>query len=67
MAGERDTARLEAYDRFARGVRDDLARTCAQMDELRAQDKVWTATYRQLFANRVTLKEIDARLAEHGL
>ena len=55
MAGERDTARLEAYDRFARGVRGDLARTCAQMDELRAQDKVKTATYRQLFANRVTL------------
>ena len=67
MAGERDAARLEAYDSFARGVRDDLARTCAQMDELRAQDKVKTATYRQLFANRVTLKEIDARLVEHGL
>ena len=32
-----------------------------------ATGKVKTATYRQLFAARVTLKEIDARLRERGL
>lgn len=62
-----DKIRLEAYDAFAREAREELARTTARMDELRAADKVKTATYRQLFANRITLKEIDARLAEKGL
>ena len=37
------------------------------MDDLRAQNKVKTATYRQLFATRLTLKEIDRRLVERGL
>ena len=37
------------------------------MEDLQAQNKVKTATYRQLFAARVTLKEIDRRLASHGL
>ena len=31
------------------------------------QERLTAATYRQLFAARVTLKEIDRRLASHGL
>ena len=60
-------ARLEAYDAFAADVRGELEATKARMDELSAAGKVKTATYRQLFAARVTLKEIDARLRERGL
>lgn len=62
-----DDARLAAYDEFAAGVRAELAATIARMDELAAAGKVKTATYRQLFAARITLKEIDARLRERGL
>lgn len=62
-----DGARLAAYDAFAEEVRADLASTTARMEELRVQDKVKTATYRQLFASRLTLKEIVARLDEKGL
>lgn len=62
-----DEKRLEEYEGFARDVRAELAETNARMDALRAEGKTKTATYRQLFANRVTLKEIDARLAERGL
>ena len=62
-----DEARLAAYDEFAAGVRDELAATKARMDELAASGKVKTATYRQLFAAHITLKEIDARLRERGL
>ena len=62
-----DAARLAAYDEFAAGVRDELESTKARMDELAAAGKVKTATYRQLFAARITLKEIDSRLRELGL
>ena len=62
-----DAARLASYDAFVADVRAELASTKARMNELAAAGKVKTATYRQLFAARVTLKEIDARLAERGL
>lgn len=59
--------KLAAYEAFAQEVRAELAGVTQRMEELRAAGKVKTATYRQLFANRITLKEIDARLAEKGL
>ena len=62
-----DGQRLAAYDPFAAGVRLELERTSGRMDELRAAGQVKTATYRQLFANRATLRDIDRRLAERGL
>lgn len=62
-----DEQRLAAYDAFAQGVREELAQVGERMADLRAQDKVKTATYRQLFAARITLKDIDRRLQERGL
>ena len=62
-----DQERLAAYEAFAAEVREELSSTVARMEDLQAQNKVKTATYRQLFAVRVTLKEIDRRLASHGL
>ena len=59
--------RLAAYDAFAAEVRDELARTVARMEELQTQNRVKTATYRQLFAARITLKDIDRRLSARGL
>ena len=61
------TERLAAFEQFASDVRAELASTTARMDELRARGKVKSATYRQLFAIRATLKDIDRRLAERGL
>ena len=62
-----DAERLAAFDAFAADVRAELDATRARMDELAAQGRVKTATYRQLFAARVTLREIDARLTVRGL
>ena len=62
-----DQERLAAYEAFAAEVREELSSTVARMEGLQAQNKVKTATYRQLFAARVALKEIDRRLASHGL
>ena len=62
-----DQERLAAYEGCAAEVREELSSTVARMEDLQAQNKVKTATYRQLFAARVTLKEIDRRLVSHGL
>ena len=62
-----DRDRLDAFEAFAAEVRDELRQVIERMDALRAENKVKTATYRQLFAARITLKEIDGRLTEHGL
>ena len=62
-----DAERLNAYDIFAADVRSELADVSARMEELRGASKVKTATYRQLFATRVTLKDVVRRLEERGL
>ena len=62
-----DAERLGAYDAFADEVRAELADVTERRERLRAENKVKTATYRQLFATRITLKDIDRRLSEHGL
>lgn len=62
-----DAERLRSYEAFAAQTRAELADVTQRMDALRAENKVKTATYRQLFATRMTLKDIDRRLAEHGL
>lgn len=59
--------RLAAYEQFAAEVRREYAEVEAQMDELKAQGKVKTATYRQLFATRIILKDIDRRLRARNL
>ena len=59
--------RLGAYDAFTAEVRAELADVSARMEELRSENKVKTATYRQLFATRITLKDIDRRLDAWGL
>lgn len=59
--------RLAAFDQFAADVRRELDETARHMEKLRAENRVKSATYKQLFAIRSTLKEIDRRLVEHGL
>lgn len=66
VAAERER-RLERYEAFAAGVREDYGSAVRQMDDLRAQDRVKTATYRQLYAYKSTLGEILDRLEECGL
>lgn len=64
---DRDSERLERYERFAKSIRDELAATDARLQDLKAQGKTETATYRQLFANRFMLEEMATRLDEAGL
>ena len=66
-APEPAAGRLAAFEAFAADVRAELAAATERMGELRAQRKVKSATYQQLFANRAVLREIDGRLSERGL
>lgn len=53
MNSATDADRLARYDHFVAGIR--------------AEGKVKTATYQQLFANRMTLEGIERRLRDAGL
>ena len=59
--------RLAAYEELAAGLRSQLADTTARADALRAEGKVKTVTYRQLTANKVSLKEMLAHFSDRGL
>lgn len=52
-------------------MRDDIVAECAavasQLDELKAQKKVRTATYQQLFARKMTLTAMLDLYRKHGL
>ena len=48
-----DRDRLDAFEAFAAEVRDELRQVTERMDALRAENKVKTATYRQLFAAQI--------------
>ncbi len=62
-----DQRRLERYDLFAKQVHADLAQTESQLAQLKAEGKTRSATYQQLFANLMTLRQIVERLEDAGL
>lgn len=59
--------RLERYDLFAKQVHADLAQTERELAQLKAEGKTRSATYQQLFANLMTLRQIVERLEDAGL
>ena len=67
MTEQAAAEQLAAFEAFVADVRTELAGVTARMDELKDAGKVKSATYRQLFATRITLKDIDRRLRERGL
>ena len=67
MTEQTAAEQLAAFEAFAADVRTELAGVTARMDELKDAGRVKSATYRQLFATRITLKDIDRRLRERGL
>lgn len=62
-----DAEKLARFERFADELRTELASTQERLADLRGQGKTKTATYRQLFANLQTLKQVDGRLRDLGL
>lgn len=59
--------RLEKFEAMLAHVKEEYASTCATLADLRAQNKVRTATYQQLFARKMTLDSLLSLYEKHGL
>lgn len=59
--------RLAAFEAVLADVQREYAATVARMEELKEGGRVKSATYRQLFARRMTLREMLTLFEVHGL
>ena len=59
--------RLEAFEQMLESVRRQSDCESEQMEKLKAAGKEKTATYRQLFANRMLYKKMLDKYREFGL
>lgn len=62
-----DQEQLTAYRAMQAAVEAEYARTADKMAALKAQGKEKTATYRQLFARKLTLSELLSWYRTYGL
>ena len=59
--------RLAAFEAVLADVQREYAATVARMEELKEAGRVKSATYRQLFARRMTRREMLTLFEVHGL
>lgn len=59
--------RLGRFEAMLMSVQEEYASTCATLAKLRAQNKVRTATYQQLFARKMTLESFLSLYERNGL
>lgn len=62
-----DQEQLAAYRAMQGAVQQEYDRTADKMAALKAQGKEKTATYRQLFARKLTLSELLSYYKTYGL
>ena len=60
-------ARLAAFEAMLARVEQQYAETCVHMDRLKAEGRIKTATYRQLFARKMALDETLTMYQVYGL
>lgn len=59
--------RLEKFEAMLTDVQEEYDSVCATLAGLRAQEKVRTATYQQLFARKMTLESFLSLYERNGL
>lgn len=59
--------RLEAFEKMLEAVLSQYTEVVAKMDKLKSEGKEKTATYRQLFANKLQLQMIISYYQTYGL
>lgn len=64
MSGEE---RLAAFEAMLEAVQKQYAETTARMDKMKLEGKVKTATYRQLFARKLSLQDVLTLYEVYGL
>lgn len=64
MTGEE---RLAAFEAMLDSVQKQYAETITRMDKMKLEGKVKTATYRQLFARKLSLQDVLTMYQVYGL
>lgn len=59
--------REEKFERMLQDVQAEYQRTVSEMERLKGQSKTKTTTYRQLFANKLTLQHLLSMYRSYGL
>ena len=59
--------RLAAFESMLEAVQKQYAETTARMDKMKLEGKVKTATYRQLFARKLSLQDVLTLYKVYGL
>ena len=64
---EAPAQRLEAFEAMLAAVQAQYADTTARMEQLNAAGRVTSATYRQLFAKKLSLQDVLTLYEVYGL
>ena len=64
---ERDAARLAAYDRMYGDLLKEREKVLSDMDRLREEGKQKGATYQQLLAQKLALRNLLGRFEIYGI
>ena len=59
--------RQEQFEKMLQAVQEQYAATVEKMEDLKAQEKTKTATYRQLLGDKLTLQNILSLYKIYGL
>lgn len=62
-----DQDRLERFETMLADIEEEAARTDEQLNALRSQNKMKTATFKQLMARKLTLSSFLSAYEAHGL
>lgn len=64
---DEEKARLEAFEKMLAGIQKNYQDTVEKMEALKKADKTKTATYRQLFADRLRYSDMLSLYRAYGL
>lgn len=64
---DQEKVRLEAFEKMLAGIQKNYQDTAEKMEALKKADKTKTATYRQLFADRLRYQEMLSLYRAYGL
>lgn len=62
-----DNERLQEFEQIIKELEDESARVDSQIEDMKAKGKTKTATFKQLLARKMTLKQFLGIFEQHGL
>lgn len=62
-----DTERLQQFEQIIKELEEEYSLVDAQIEDYKAKGKTKTATFKQLLARKMTLKQFLGIFEQHGL